>query len=167
MCTNFAFPHIYKPIHQDKLRQDLILKTIWRKIDCGAPLSFKMGQWVTSALFYTVKGLGAFWILHYYFPPNFSVLCDNALIQSVLKAAEIKPFHKRMKCMQLRTGSRWNLWQYKNNKVHKSINKPACLCFLRRQDLRGSRPDRINIRNPGTHRHNDMRGFNKAAHEQC
>lgn len=57
--------------------------------------------------------------------------------------------------------SRWDLWQYKNNKVHKTINKPAFLCFVRRQDLRGSRPDRINIRNPGTRRHNDMRGLTR------
>lgn len=58
-------------------------------------------------------------------------------------------------------GSRWDLWQYKNNKVYKTINKPAFLCFVRRQDLRGSRPDRINIRNPGTRRHNDMRGLTR------
>lgn len=58
-------------------------------------------------------------------------------------------------------GSRWDRWQYKNNKVRKSINKPAFLCFVRRQDLRGSRPDRINIRNPGTRRHNDMRGLTR------
>lgn len=58
-------------------------------------------------------------------------------------------------------GSQWDLWQYKNNKVHKKYKQPAFLCFVRRQDLRGSRPDRINIRNPGTCRHNDMRGLTR------